>query len=186
VAVFCLDVLCRKCSENEIAERNNIMQPDGRRRCLKAALNVSNSLDDQKAPHPLITRPGGAPVGRVGPLEVSIAALVANPTRTSEVPVHQIPALVAELASEQATLCALQGALTTRLLTSTADEAASHKSDDRLLTVDEVASTLGVNRRWVQRRAKRLPFARRISEHAIRYSEAGLKRWMANRQIRVA
>jgi predicted DNA-binding transcriptional regulator AlpA len=153
--------------------------PDRRRRCLKAALRVSDSPDDHKAPHPPVTRPDDAPVGRVGPLEVSVAALVANPTRTSEVPVHQIPALVAELASEQATLCALQGALTTRLLASTAAEAASHKSDDRLLTVDEVASTLGVNRRWVQRRAKRLPFARRISEHSIRYSEAGLKRWMA-------
>lgn len=161
--------------------------PDRRRRCLKADLKTSESLDDQmRAPHPLITRPGGAPVGRAGPLEVSVAALVANPTRASEVPVHQIPALVAELASEQATLCALQGALTTRLLTSTAAEAASHKSDDRLLTVDEVAGTLGVNRRWVQRRATRLPFARRISEHSIRYSEASLKRWMANRQIRVA
>ncbi|OFW29295.1 MAG: hypothetical protein A3H97_09015 [Acidobacteria bacterium RIFCSPLOWO2_02_FULL_65_29] len=78
---------------------------------------------------------------------------------------HQIPALVAELASEQATLCAIQGVLTTRLLTSPPAETASHQSRDRLLTVDEVATILGVNRRWVQRRAKRLPFARRISEH---------------------
>ena len=159
---------------------------DRTRRCLKAALKPSDSPDDQRTPRPVITRPGDAPDGRVGSIETSVAALVANPTRASEVPVHQIPALVAELASEQATLCALQGALTTRLLTSTAVGAASHQSDDRLLTVDEVASTLGVNRRWVQRRAKRLPFARRISEHSIRYSETGLKRWMANRQIRVA
>lgn len=137
----CLDVLCKKCSQVELAERNKIMQrndeqaiiesplretrravpghpPDRRRRCLKAALRVSDSPDDHKAPRPLVTRPDGAPVGRVGPLEASVAALVANPTRASEVPVHQIPALVAELASEQATLCAIQGVLTTRLLTS--------------------------------------------------------------------
>jgi predicted DNA-binding transcriptional regulator AlpA len=156
------------------------------RRCLKAALKPSDSPDDQRTPRPVVTHSGDESDDRCGPIVASVAALVANPTRASEIPVHQIPALVAELASEQATLCALQGALTTRLLTSAADEAASHKSGDRLLTADEVASTLGVNRRWVQRRARRLPFARRISEHSIRYSENGLKRWMANRQIRVA
>jgi hypothetical protein len=156
------------------------------RRCLKAALKPSDSPDDQRTPRPVITHPGDETDDRGSRIVASVAALVANPTRASEIPVHQIPALVAELASRQATLCALQGALMTRLLTSAADEAASHKSDDRLMTADEVASTLGVNRRWVQRRAKRLPFARRISDHAIRYSEMGLKRWMANRQIRVA
>jgi predicted DNA-binding transcriptional regulator AlpA len=160
--------------------------PDRRRRCLKAALKPFDSLDDQRTPSPVVTRLGDEPDGRIDSLQTSVAALVANPARASEVPVHQIPALVAELALEQATLCALQGVLTTRLLISPAAETASHQSGDRLLTVDEVASLLGVNRRWVQRRAKRLPFARRISDRSIRYSEAGLKRWMANRQIRVA
>src|ERR1700730_5593182 len=122
--------------------------PNRRRRCLKAALRPSNFSDHHGAPGPLVTRHGDAPDGRAGSIETSVAALVANPTRASEVPVQQIPALVAELASEQAALCALQGALTTRLLTSATDEAASHKSGDRLLTADEVASTLGVNRRW--------------------------------------
>jgi hypothetical protein len=28
--------------------------------------------------------------------------------------------------------------------------------------------------------------ARRISDHAIRYSEAGLKRWLTNRRLSVA
>jgi hypothetical protein len=35
----------------------------------------------------------------------------------------------------------------------------------------------------VQRRARWLPFSRRISVRSVRYSEAGLKRWMANRQL---
>jgi predicted DNA-binding transcriptional regulator AlpA len=48
------------------------------------------------------------------------------------------------------------------------------------------AEALGVTRRWVQRRARRLPFARRLSEHAVRYSESGLRRWMENRRMRVA
>jgi hypothetical protein len=54
------------------------------------------------------------------------------------------------------------------------------------MTAEEVATALGVTQRWVQRRARRLPFARRISDHAIRYSETGLKRWMSNRKLSVA
>jgi predicted DNA-binding transcriptional regulator AlpA len=116
----------------------------------------------------------------------SVASLVANPSSAADVPVDRIPALVAELASEQSALSALQGVLTTRLLVSQANAVGQPDSVDRLLTVDEVARVLGVTRRWVQRRARRLPFARRISEHAIRYSESGLKRWMSNRKISAA
>ena len=83
--------------------------------------------------------------------------------------------LVAELASEQSALSALQGVLTTRLIMSQAHATGQWEAVDRLLTVEEVARTLGVTKRWVQRRARRLPFARRISEHAIRYSESGLR-----------
>jgi predicted DNA-binding transcriptional regulator AlpA len=115
----------------------------------------------------------------------SIASLVTNPSTASEIPMHQIPALVAELASEQATLSAVQGVLTARLLASQ-DDATSTESTDHLLTAEQVATVLGVTKRWVERRARRLPFARRLSAHAMRYSESGLKRWMSNRQMRIA
>ncbi len=121
----------------------------------------------------------------VGGTTSSVASLIANPSTASEVPTHQIPALVAELASEQATLSALQGVLTARLLASQ-DSAATAESADRLLSAEQVAAILGVTKRWVERRARRLPFARRLSAHAVRYSEAGLRRWMSNRQMRVS
>jgi len=57
----------------------------------------------------------------------------------------------------------------------------SSANRDRLLTAEEVARLLGVTKRWVQRRARRLPFARQISVRSVRYSEAGLKRWMTVR-----
>jgi predicted DNA-binding transcriptional regulator AlpA len=113
----------------------------------------------------------------------SVAGLVANPDRAVDVPVNQIAPLLAPLASEHARLVAIQGLLTTRLLAS--QSAAMDESVDRLLTADEVAKALGVTKRWVQRRARRLPFARRLSEHAVRYSESGLKRWMANRRMTI-
>ena len=120
----------------------------------------------------------------VGGTTSPVASLIANPSTASEVPTHQIPALVAKLASEQATLSALQGVLTARLLASH-DNAETAESVDRLLTAEQVAMVLGVTKRWVERRARRLPFARRLSAHAVRYSEAGLRRWMSNRQMRI-
>jgi predicted DNA-binding transcriptional regulator AlpA len=114
-----------------------------------------------------------------------ITSLVTNPSSASQIPIHQIPALVAELASEQATLSALQGVLTARLLRSQ-DNSASAESADHLLTAEQVATILGVTKRWVERRARRLPFSRRLSAHAVRYSESGLRRWMSNRQMRIA
>ena len=112
----------------------------------------------------------------------SVAALVANPDRVVDVPVNQIAALLTSLASKQARLVAIQGVLMTRMLES--QSAVADESVDHLLTAEEVAKALGVTRRWVQRRARRLPFARRLSEHAVRYSESGLKRWMGNRHMR--
>jgi hypothetical protein len=92
---------------------------------------------------------------RAGGASSSIASLVTNPSTASEIPMHQIPALVAELASEQATLSALQGVLTARLLASQ-DDATSTESTDHLLTAEQVATVLGVTKRWVERRARRI------------------------------
>jgi predicted DNA-binding transcriptional regulator AlpA len=114
-----------------------------------------------------------------------VAGLISNPSAAAQVPTDQIPAFVAKLASEQATLSALQGVLTARLLASQ-DTPATAESTDRLLTAEQAAAILGVGKRWVERRARRLPFARRLSAHAVRYSESGLRRWMSNRQMRMS
>jgi hypothetical protein len=116
-------------------------------------------------------------------LGVSVANLKQHPETASSVPAQAIPALVAELASEQATLSALQGLLTARLLQAHLPSRGAASDEDRLMTADEVAATLGVPKRWVQRRARRLPFARLISAHAVRYSAAGLKRWLEHRRM---
>ena len=126
----------------------------------------------RRAPRWLRVRPGPQPEGqdsgrgacpthtqssrRVGATTSSIASPVTNPSTASEIPPHQIPALVAELASEQATLSALQGVLTARLLASQ-DNATSVQSADHLLTAEQVATILGVTKRWVERRARRFP-----------------------------
>src|SRR4051812_5107947 len=74
---------------------------------LKASLRPAGSLEDQKTPGTMAMRPGDSSAGRAGQLSASLAALVANPSSASEVPVDRIPALAAELASEQWALSAL-------------------------------------------------------------------------------
>jgi len=56
---------------------------------------------------------------------------------------------------------------------------ASSAEKDTLLTADETAKRMGVSRRWVYRKAPQLPFARRTSRKHLRFSEAGLRRWLA-------
>ncbi len=49
---------------------------------------------------------------------------------------------------------------------------------DHLLTPDEVATRLGVSPRWVYRHAEEWPFTKRLSRKVLRFSEAGLQRWL--------
>ncbi len=54
---------------------------------------------------------------------------------------------------------------------------------ERLLDVGEAARRLGVSRDWLYRRANRLPFTVRLGR-AVRVSEAGLARYIRQRQGR--
>jgi predicted DNA-binding transcriptional regulator AlpA len=53
---------------------------------------------------------------------------------------------------------------------------------DKLLTVQEAADRLGVDRRWIYRHSENLPFVRRLSAGTLRFSERGLVRWQESRR----
>jgi predicted DNA-binding transcriptional regulator AlpA len=59
---------------------------------------------------------------------------------------------------------------------------------DRLLTPEEAAEILNPaansanSVRWLYRHANKLPFTRRIGRKNLRFSEAGLRRWIAARK----
>jgi predicted DNA-binding transcriptional regulator AlpA len=53
---------------------------------------------------------------------------------------------------------------------------------DGLLSPEEAAAILGQNVRWLYRHADKLPFTRRISRKNLRFSEGGLRRWLAARK----
>jgi len=56
-------------------------------------------------------------------------------------------------------------------------------STDDLLTVDEAAATLRVSPRWLYRHAKTLPFTRKLSRKVLRFSRAGIARWLATKRL---
>ena len=95
----------------------------------------------------------------------------------SEIPAESIAPVIARLAS-------LQTALAARLLDpglSVNTTASGPEREDELLTVADAARLLNVSEDWMYRRAARLPFARRLSRKALRFSKAGLLRWRAAR-----
>ena len=60
-----------------------------------------------------------------------------------------------------------------------ANATVSATEKDTPLTAEQAAALIGVSRRWIYRNAARLPFTRRISRKTLRFSEAGLHRWIA-------
>ena len=124
------------------------------------------------------------PLSRPAATKLRLQEIVAHPALVSTLPEETLAPLLAAVAAQQAALSAVQGFLAARLLERSPSRADQYEPE-RLLTADQVAQSLGVTPRWVQRRARRLPFARQLSEHAIRYSESGLKRWMAHRRADV-
>ena len=93
-------------------------------------------------------------------------------TSPDTVPLDDLPVLIASLASMQTTACS-------RLL---AARRPATPAPDTLLTVAQVTQILEVTPKWLYRHADRLPFTRRLSRKALRFSEAGLRKWLAARR----
>lgn len=80
---------------------------------------------------------------------------------------------------------ALEGLILAKLLgaqSPSSSQSTLSKSTDRTLDANEIALALGVNRRWVFRNLKKLPFVRRISRKVLACSEAALRRWLENQK----
>jgi hypothetical protein len=90
-----------------------------------------------------------------------------------EIPAERIAAVITRLSS-------LQTALAARLIQIPIDLSRRDpppESEDVLLTTADAAKLLNVSEDWIYRRANRLPFARRLSRKALRFSKVGLMKW---------
>ena len=104
-----------------------------------------------------------------------LAAVLADPARAADVPLHAIPELLHQLGTVQQTLVArLHGHLVVR-------PPPSANASDRMLHADEVAARTGLSRDYIYRHAKTFPFTHRIGRRALRFSEQGLHRWLNTR-----
>jgi len=94
-----------------------------------------------------------------------------------EVEPARIPALLAQLA-------AAQGALAARLLASGGNVAHSNSGHrGKLLDVSQAAEQLGKTADWLYRNKNKLPFTVRVGR-SLRFSEAGLEKWIRSRSGR--
>ncbi len=101
-----------------------------------------------------------------------LTAVLADPGRVHQLGVEDAAVLLAQVAAIQATLAA-------RVASIAQPGPVRRQEEDRLISVEDAAGRLGVTPRWLYRHAPRLPFARRLSRKALRFSELGLKRWQA-------
>ena len=106
-----------------------------------------------------------------------LASLLSDPSGATRVPREEAVALLVALATLQVAL------LTAASCPAGATSRAVERSDqDRMLDVEEAAALLGVTPRWLYRHARELPFTRPISRKIVRFSRAGIQRWLASRR----
>jgi predicted DNA-binding transcriptional regulator AlpA len=109
-----------------------------------------------------------------------LAAILTDPRRIEELEPEDVSVLLAEVAAIQATLAARNAVHQRRA--GHLEPRAAAATPDRLLTVDQAAELINVKRQWLYRHHHELPFAQKLSRKALRFSEAGLRRWLALRR----
>ena len=102
----------------------------------------------------------------------TLADLLNDPESISALPRD----VIAELRGQIAKLDTL---LLSQLLTSEQPEPGA--DGDRLLTAREAAQKLGATEDWLYRQANTLPFAVRVGKKHLRFSEAGIERYIRQR-----
>jgi excisionase family DNA binding protein len=55
--------------------------------------------------------------------------------------------------------------------------------EDRLLTAEQASELLSLSSDWLYRHAKKLPFTRKLGPKMLRFSEAGIKKWLETRRV---
>ncbi|MGA7873041.1 MAG: helix-turn-helix domain-containing protein [Candidatus Binatus sp.] len=100
---------------------------------------------------------------------ITLDALIAGECPTSR---DEAVALMGLLAAAHAKLAAVMAVAMVETPTA-----------DRLLDVDEAAQMLKVDRQWIYRRTRKLPFVVRL-DGAVRFSASGIERFIAAKRGR--
>ena|SRR5438034_6738698 len=111
-------------------------------------------------------------------VHTDLHALLDHPEQVAQVPPEQVPPLLATIASEQARLAALQGALAARLAVPPTPGNGRHE-DDVLTDAGEVARLVRRSVSWVRKRGHTLPGFRQPGGKGTRvaWSRRALEEW---------
>ncbi len=103
-----------------------------------------------------------------------VGALLREPSFANQLPAVEAAAILAELVVVQAALAA-------RLAVAEFGQPKGKECwpEDRLLSPREAAVRLDVPVRWLYRHASGLSFTKRLSPRVLKFSEAGLRRYLA-------
>ena len=107
--------------------------------------------------------------------------LLRNPSRVDELSPKQLAGLAAVLSAM--TTAVLARSVASAVGRAEPTHEVTEPGPDRLLTAKEAADLLNVTPRWLYRR--QLPFAR-LSRRAVRFSEAGLRRWLTRQNAAIS
>ena len=105
--------------------------------------------------------------------------LAADPSRAFGLSSTEIAALLARCAAEAAKLFAVQNALAAALATCNETPAA-----DSLLTVEQAAERLAMKPDYLYRNSDGFPFTVRLTPGQLRFSAAGLERFIRERMVK--
>ena len=106
---------------------------------------------------------------------LDLAALLDHPEQVAQVPPEQVPPVLCRLA-------ALQTMLAARLAAeATSSPATSEQGPEKLLDVRQAAERIGMSTDWLYRHKDKLPFTRPVGTRTVRFSDAGITRWLARR-----
>jgi predicted DNA-binding transcriptional regulator AlpA len=114
-------------------------------------------------------------------LGVDVAALLADPASATNVPVQAIPALLTEVAAQEANLATVRSILAARLAVSADGTMRTTPQSDDLIDAPEAARRISMSVGWLYKNAKRLPFSRRIGPRTVRFSADGIRHYLALR-----
>lgn len=107
-----------------------------------------------------------------------LGALLADPASVRDLSPETAAGLLGDLAAVQA---AVAGRLTAAQ--PPREQHPGRAVEDRLLSPQEAAAVLGVKVRWLYRHASQLPFTVRLSRKVLRFSECGVRRFMARKGL---
>lgn len=110
--------------------------------------------------------------------ERTLAELAADPDRLEDLPAEDLPEVLAAVERVRARVWMRMN----RPPEPSTNGNDGPKEADQMLTVKDVAKRLSVDPDWLYRRSDSLPFARKLSDRTLRFSERGLERWLETRR----